>query len=86
MGQSSYFVRLNRSKESVVLDVKTDAGDRRSGSFWNAPTSSFRISPLGAVQRLGFDPMDLGTSRPELVTCSISGYGEGGPWPAREGL
>jgi itaconate CoA-transferase len=79
-GQSSYFVWLNGGKESVVLDLKTDA-DRELLARMVARADVFiqNLAP-GAAARLGFDSAELRARHPRLITCDISGYGEDGPW------
>lgn len=83
-GQSSYFVWLNRSKESVVLDLKTSQGrDVLRRLLERADVFVQNLAP-GAVDRMGFAPEELRAERPELITCSINGYGDGGPWQSRK--
>jgi itaconate CoA-transferase len=79
-GQASYFVWLNRGKESVELDLKSDA-DRAvlDGVLDSADVLVQNLLP-GAVDRLGLDAATLRARRPELIHCSISGYGTGGPY------
>ncbi|MEZ5741474.1 MAG: CaiB/BaiF CoA-transferase family protein [Burkholderiaceae bacterium] len=81
-GEASYFVWINRGKESIALDVK-QADDlallRRM--IGEADIFLQNLAP-GAVTRLGLDPAELRDAHPRLITCSISGYGESGP--ARE--
>lgn len=79
-GQSSYFVWLNRGKESVVLDIK-DAADRELLHRMIARADVFlqNLAP-GAAARAGFDPVQLHRRHPRLVVCSITGYGESGPY------
>jgi itaconate CoA-transferase len=83
-GLSSYFVWLNRSKESLTLDLKHPAAaavfDRliaRADVFVN------NLAP-GAVERLGAGPADLRARDPRLVTCTISGYGSPGPYAGKK--
>lgn len=77
-GQSSYFVWLNRGKQSVTLDLEDEAG-RASlrGLLKGADVLIQNLKP-GALARLGFAPADLRRADPRLITCSISGYGETG--------
>ena len=83
-GQSSYFVWLNRGKESVVLDVK-DAADRALLGAMIARADVFVQNLLpGAAGRLGLDAATLRAAVPRLIHCSISGYGEGGPYGAKK--
>jgi itaconate CoA-transferase len=83
-GQSSYFVWLNRGKESVVLDVK-DVADRALLGAMIARADVFVQNLLpGAAARLGLDAATLRATLPRLIHCSISGYGEGGPYGAKK--
>jgi len=79
-GSSAYFVWLNRGKESVRLDLKSD-GDRDLLARMVARADIFiqNLAP-GAAQRLGFGAERLREDYPRLITCSISGYGEDGPY------
>lgn len=79
-GESSYFVWLNRGKESIELDIK-DGGDRVCLDNMIASADVFvqNLAP-GATERLGLDAPTLRRSRPDLVHCSINGYGADGPY------
>jgi itaconate CoA-transferase len=81
-GESAYFVWLNRGKESIVLDLKV-ADDRKVLTRMLAHADVFvqNLAP-GAAARAGFDPVQLCARYPRLITCSISGYGESGPYHA----
>jgi itaconate CoA-transferase len=83
-GLSSYFVWLNRSKESLTLDVKTESG--RAILRRLLSTADVFVSNLGpgATERLGLDPGTLAADFPDLITCTISGYGTEGPWADRK--
>ena len=83
-GQASYFVWLNRGKESVALDLK-DAADRRLVDAMLARADVFvqNLAP-GAAARLGLAAGDLRPRYPRLITCSISGYGPDGPYAAKK--
>lgn len=82
-GQSSYFVWLNRGKESVALDLKAE-GDmailRRM--LAGADVLVQNLAP-GALDRLGLDTAALRALNPRLILCSITGYGPG-PYRARK--
>src|SRR5690242_21078612 len=75
-GQSSYFVWLNRGKESLTLDIKSEA-DRAllARILTRADVFVQNLAP-GAAARAGFAPAELRQRHPPLITCSISGYGE----------
>jgi crotonobetainyl-CoA:carnitine CoA-transferase CaiB-like acyl-CoA transferase len=83
-GQSSYFVWLNRGKESVELDVKAPV-DRAllDELIGHADVFVHNLAP-GAVDRLGLTAATLRAARPELVHCSISGYGPTGPYRSKK--
>jgi itaconate CoA-transferase len=83
-GMSSYFVWLNRGKESIALDLKDD-GDRSVLDRILAQADVFvqNLAP-GAIDRLGLEQETLRNSYPRLVTCSISGYGSTGPYRSRK--
>jgi crotonobetainyl-CoA:carnitine CoA-transferase CaiB-like acyl-CoA transferase len=83
-GMSSYFVWLNRGKESVVLDIK-DPADRGllDAMLASADVLVQNLIP-GAMQRLGLDAKTLRERHPRLITCSISGYGPDGPYRTKK--
>ncbi|MER9732488.1 CaiB/BaiF CoA-transferase family protein [Mesorhizobium sp. M0217] len=79
-GQSSYFVWLNRGKESVCLDLRLEA-DREVLDTLIAVADVFiqNLRP-GSIEKLGFGSADLRRQYPRLITCDISGFGEKGPY------
>jgi itaconate CoA-transferase len=83
-GQSSYFVWLNRGKESIELDLK-ETGDRAvlDALIARADVVVQNLAP-GAAERLGVDAATLRAARPSLVHCSISGYGADGPYRTKK--
>ncbi len=83
-GMSSWFVWLNRSKESVVLDLKTARGRRvLDALIARADVFVCNLAPA-AIQRLGLEPGRLAGRHPRLVACQLSGYGEDGPYAGRK--
>jgi itaconate CoA-transferase len=83
-GECSYFVWLNRGKQSVVLDL-TKAADRALLGAMIARADVFvqNLKP-GAVGKLGFPIAQLRREYPRLICCSISGFGESGPFAMRK--
>ena len=79
-GESAYFVWLNRGKESICLDLR--GKDDRALLERMVATADVFVQNLapGAVDRLGFAPERLRADHPRLVTVSISGYGDEGPF------
>jgi itaconate CoA-transferase len=84
-GLSSYFVWLNRGKESVAVDLKTDA-DRQllERLLQKADVFVHNLAP-GAAERMGVGNQQLLARFPQLVCCQISAYGSAGPYSERKG-
>lgn len=77
---SSYYLSINRNKRSVVADLKDPEGldqVRRLALAADIVVENFRP---GVLQRLGISYEDLSTQNPGLIWCSISGFGQSGPW------
>jgi crotonobetainyl-CoA:carnitine CoA-transferase CaiB-like acyl-CoA transferase len=83
-GQSSYFVWLNRGKESLVLDLTTPDGKATLETLIAGADVVVQNLKPGALERLGFGPESLRQRFPRLILCSISGYGETGPMADRK--
>jgi len=83
-GECSYFVWLNRGKESVVLDLAR-AEDKALLAAMIARADVFvqNLKP-GAAARLGFSMEWLRRAHPRLICCSISGFGDSGPLAQRK--
>ena len=79
-GQSSYFVWLNRGKESVALNLK-QADDLQILKNMISKADIFMQNLMpGALERLGLSSAELRAADPGLITCDISGYGSNGPF------
>jgi itaconate CoA-transferase len=79
-GLSSHFVWLNRSKESLTLDVKqADAKLVLHRLLEKADIFVQNLAP-GATERLGLGTQDLRKKYPRLIICDVSGYGSAGPY------
>jgi crotonobetainyl-CoA:carnitine CoA-transferase CaiB-like acyl-CoA transferase len=85
-GTSSPFVRLNRGKESVALDLKSPAG--REAFLRLAATADVLVENLrpGAMRGLGLGPDEVRAVNPRLVYASASGWGQDGPLADQPGL
>lgn len=84
LGQSSYFVWLNRSKESITLDVKQPMAMAVLGELVaEADVFVHNLGP-GAADRLGLTASTLCERHPRLVHCTVSGFGTTGPWADRK--
>jgi len=83
-GMASHFVWLNRSKESMTLDLKKEgAGEVLERLIGTADVFVQNLAP-GAAERLGLGAARLRERHPRLVHCGISGYGEGGPYTKKK--
>ncbi|MCL6597539.1 MAG: CoA transferase [Alicyclobacillus macrosporangiidus] len=83
-GLSSHFVWINRSKESITLNLKHPVGQTVLGRLLDqADVLVSNLSP-GALDRMGFDKAALEERFPHLIVCEISGYGRGGPYEGRK--
>ena len=79
-GLSAYFVWLNRSKESISLDVKhAHAAEILARLIANADVFIQNLAP-GAAARLKLDATTLLARHPRLIVCDVSGYGDSGPY------
>src|SRR4029077_7208024 len=73
-GLASHFVWLNRSKESLTLDLKRDeAGDVLARLIGRADVFLQNLAP-GAAERLGLGVQQLRATYPRLIVCGLSGY------------
>jgi len=79
LGQSSYFVWLNRGKESIELDVKSERGREVMAALLAGADVFVQNLAPGAAARLGLGADELRAGHPRLICCSVSGYGPDGP-------
>ena len=79
-GQSSYFVWLNRGKESAVLDIKAPADAALLARMIARADIFIQNLAPGAAERAGFGSARLRRRHPMLIAVDISGYGEDGPY------
>ena len=83
-GDSSFFVWLNRSKESVVLDLKSEEGTAALRKLLEQADVFVSNLKPGAIERMGFGAKDCHELNPGLIHASISGYGPGGSYTERK--
>lgn len=79
-GMACHFVWLNRSKESVALDVKTPEGREVLAELVATADVFLQNCGPGATERLGLDAATLLARHPAMVVCDMSGYGASGPF------
>ncbi|MGH9174589.1 MAG: CaiB/BaiF CoA transferase family protein [Vicinamibacterales bacterium] len=83
-GLSSYFVWLNRSKESLTLDLKHAAAQMVLGRLLERADVFVQNLAPGAADRLGVAVAALRERYPRLITCAVSGYGSSGPFALKK--
>lgn len=79
-GMSSHFVWLNRSKESLTLDLKHPGAPNIMHQLLARADVFIQNLAPGASERLGLDAAALAKQYPRLICCSITGYGSTGPY------
>jgi CoA:oxalate CoA-transferase len=82
-GRSLYFARVNRGKQSVALDLKDPADLQVALALAARADVVVENYRPGVMDRLGLGYAALSAQRPDLVHCSISGFGHTGPWSQR---
>ncbi|WP_233575924.1 CaiB/BaiF CoA transferase family protein [Saccharopolyspora rhizosphaerae] len=85
-GHSSPFVRLNRNKRSVALDLKTERGKQLLGDLLASADVLIENLRPGALRSLGFAPEVVRERYPRLVYVAVSGWGQDGPLATQPGL
>ena len=84
-GESAYFLSVNRNKRSLTLNLKTAAGQdilKKLAGEADVLVENFRF---GTTERMNIDYPTLSKEHPGLIYCSISGYGQTGPYRQRPG-
>ncbi len=85
-GESAAFMTLNRNKRGIVLDLRSDHG---KSILWKLiDTADVLVENFrpGTMDKLGFSYDAVHTRNPRLIYCSISGFGQTGPWRDRGGF
>src|ERR1700709_555777 len=83
-GQSSYFVWLNRGKDSVVIDLATTEGRASLEALIAGADVLIQNLKPGSMDKLGFTLERLRKDYPRLISCTITGYGDDGPYAHRK--
>jgi crotonobetainyl-CoA:carnitine CoA-transferase CaiB-like acyl-CoA transferase len=84
-GESAYFLAVNRNKKSICINLKRPRGGellRRLANNADVLVENFRP---GTLERLGLGYEELKKTHPEIIYCSISGYGHSGPLEEKPG-
>lgn len=84
-GDAAYFLACNRGKRSVVLDITTTAGQEMVRALAMRADILVENYKVGALAKYGLDYARLSTLNPRLIYCSITGFGQDGPYHDRPG-
>ena len=84
-GESAYFLAANRNKRSLTLNLKTDRGLEILKELISAADVLIENFRSGTLEKWGLDEEQLGSLKPDLIYCTITGYGYTGPFRDRPG-
>ena len=82
---AAYFLSANRGKRSAAIDFATEEGAalvRRLAQQCDVVVENFKV---GGLARFGLDAASLRAANPKLIVCSITGFGQDGPYASRAG-
>ncbi|NGT15171.1 CaiB/BaiF CoA transferase family protein [Achromobacter insolitus] len=84
-GESAYYLSANRNKRSIALDIATDAGREALHQLLSQADVLVENYKVGGLAQYGLDYAQLRHRYPRLVYCSITGFGQTGPYAKRGG-
>lgn len=84
-GESAYFLSANRNKRSITLNLKSEQGLAVLKDLIRQGDVLVENFKAGTLARLGLDETTLQELRPDLIYCTITGYGYSGPYKDRPG-
>lgn len=83
--ESAYYLAMNRNKRSVTLDITTGDGQRIARELAAKADVLVENYKVGGLAKYGLDYAALAAINPRLIYCSITGFGQTGPWAERAG-
>jgi formyl-CoA transferase len=83
--ESAYYLCVNRNKRSITLDLKSPEGKEILTELAKTADIVVENFKVGALDRMGLGYHDLSKANPRLIWCSITGYGQDGPYANRAG-
>ena len=89
VGLTPHFLSVNRSKKSIALDISTEGGQKIVRDLVSISDIFIENFKVGDLARYGLDYASLKAIRPDLIYCSITGFGQSGPYskrPATDGV
>ncbi|MEF9480994.1 CaiB/BaiF CoA transferase family protein [Ralstonia sp. 1B3] len=83
--EAAYYLAANRNKRSITVDISTPEGQdivRKLAAHADVVLENYKV---GQLKKYGLDYASLKAVKPDLVYCSITGFGQTGPYAARAG-
>jgi crotonobetainyl-CoA:carnitine CoA-transferase CaiB-like acyl-CoA transferase len=84
-GESAYYLSANRNKRSVTVDIAQPEGQRVVRELASKADILIENFKVGGLRQYGLDYVSLKEANPRLIYCSITGFGQTGPYAARAG-
>lgn len=84
-GDAAYFHSCNRGKRSVIADLRSEEGRARVRELARDADVLIENFKVGGLAKYGLDYASLAALNPRLVYCSVTGFGQDGPYAARAG-
>ena len=84
-GEAAYYCAVNRNKQSVTLDMSRPEGQRIVRELTMQSDVLLENYKVGGLEKYGLDYAALAALNPRLIYCSITGFGQNGPWAERPG-
>ncbi|MBY8829866.1 CaiB/BaiF CoA transferase family protein [Hephaestia mangrovi] len=82
---AAYFHGANRGKKSIAIDIASEAGQREIRQLVREADVVIENYKVGSLAKYGLDYASLAEEKPDLVYCSITGFGQSGPYSGRAG-
>jgi len=85
-GESAYFLSVNRNKKSITLNLKSEKGKEILFKLIKTSDVLIETNRPGVMEKLGLSFEEVKKINPKIVYCSISGFGQSGPYKLRPGF
>jgi len=85
-GESAYFLSINRNKKSITLNLKSEKGKEILFKLIKISDVLIETNRPGVMEKLGLSFEEVKKVNPKIVYCSISGFGQTGPYKLRPGF
>jgi len=83
--QSAYFISANRGKKSLAIDITSEAGQATIKALVKESDIFVENFKVGGLKKYGLDYEAIAKIKPDIIYCSITGFGQSGPYAERAG-